>query len=116
MTIDFKPPLADVASGDALRILLVDDSGAQRALLKTILKRSGYDVIAVESADMALAILDDPMPTVVLCDWMMPGMSGPEFCARVRELDHLHYIYILILTSTARRNRRTAHALGCGGR
>ena len=105
-----------MASGDArnaLRILLVDDSGAQRALLKTILKRSGYEVIAVESADMALAVLDDPMPTVVLCDWMMPGMSGPEFCARVRELDHLHYIYILILTSLQEKEA-PAHALDVG--
>ena len=98
----------------ALRILLVDDSGAQRALLKSILKRSGYaDVIAVENADAALAVLDDPMPTVVLCDWMMPGMSGPEFCARVRELDHLHYIYILILTSLQEKEA-PAHALDVG--
>ena len=98
----------------ALRILLVDDSGAQRALLKSILKRSGYtDVIAVENADAALAVLDDPMPTVVLCDWMMPGMSGPEFCARVREVDHLHYIYILILTSLQEKEA-PAHALDVG--
>lgn len=83
-----------------LRMLLVDDSAAQRALLTRILKRSGYEpVVAVESADQALALLDDPMPTVVLCDWMMPGMSGPEFCERVRALDHRHYVYILILTS-----------------
>lgn len=96
-----------------LRVLLADDSAAQRTLLKVILKRAGHEVIAVESADAALDILNDPMPTVVLCDWMMPGLSGPEFCQRVRALDPVHYVYILILTSLQEKEA-PAHALDVG--
>ncbi|MEM9317661.1 MAG: fused response regulator/phosphatase [Pseudomonadota bacterium] len=87
------------ATGDEPRVLLVDDSAAQRQLLSKVLARVGYQVATAADAQEALAHLDDAMPTVVVCDWMMPGMSGPEFCERVRELDHVHYVYILILTS-----------------
>ena len=114
MTMELKQPLGrSEEAANHLRVVLVDDSAAQRALLKTILKRSGLDVIAVGSAADALTILDDPMPTVVLCDWMMPGMSGPEFCERVRERDHRHYVYILILTSLQEKDA-PARALDVG--
>lgn len=116
MTLEFNATTFDGPGPSAapdIRIVLVDDSAAQRALLKSILKRSGFQAIAVESADAALALLDDPMPTVVLCDWMMPGLSGPEFCARVRALDPLHYTYILILTSLQDKSA-PAHALDVG--
>ncbi|MEM1272470.1 MAG: fused response regulator/phosphatase [Pseudomonadota bacterium] len=96
-----------------LRVLLVDDSAAQLQLLKSILKRSGYDAVCTGSAQDALNILDDARPTVVVCDWMMPEMSGPEFCKQVRAVTRTHYVYILILTSLKDRNA-PAHVLEVG--
>jgi two-component system cell cycle response regulator len=84
-----------------MRVLIADDSAISRALLKSTLQRSGYDVIAVDDGDKAWSVLseDNPPPLAIL-DWMMPGLTGPEVCRRVRDIeDSERYIYILLLTS-----------------
>lgn len=82
-------------------------------MLSSVLKRAGYDVMAVADAEEALEVVDNAAPTVVVCDWMMPGLSGPEFCQRVRAMERDDYIYILILTSITEKSA-TAHALDVG--
>ena len=70
-------------------ILLIDDNAVQAATRQTILKRAGYFVIAVLSPQRALEQLrsnDFPEPIdLILTDHIMPGMSGSEFVAHLRE-------------------------------
>lgn len=95
------------------RVLVVDDSPSQRKLLGSMLRRAGYDVLSAADASEALELLDNTKINVVVCDWMMPGLSGPDFCARVRAMEREDYIYILILTSKSEKGA-TAHALDAG--
>lgn len=44
-------------------------------------------------------ICREAMPEIVLSDWMMPGMSGPEFCRAFRDIDTNGYSYFILLTS-----------------
>src|SRR5690349_18352517 len=83
-----------------MRVLIADDSAMSRALLKSTLQRWGYDVIAVEDGDEAWSVLSSrgaPVLAILAC--VMPGMSGPEVCRRVRETRREPYTYILLLTS-----------------
>jgi CheY-like chemotaxis protein len=69
-------------------LLLIDDNAVQAATRQTILKRSGYFVIAALSPERALEQFrsnDLPAPIdLIITDHMMPGMNGTEFVTQVR--------------------------------
>lgn len=88
-----------MAHGAVRRVLLVDDSRVQRKILSTSLRRWGYAVIEAGSALEALEICRHTAIDVVVSDWMMPGMSGLEFCSAFRVLHRDSYGYFILLTS-----------------
>jgi len=65
------------------RVLVVDDEENIRLVLRTLLKKNGYEVQVAASAEDALAVLDSFDPDFVLADVRMPGMSGIELCAEL---------------------------------
>ncbi len=68
-------------------ILVVDDDPVQRRLLDAMLKRSGYEVLAVEGGEQALALLGDDSQRVdaLVLDLVMPGRDGMAVLAALRE-------------------------------
>ena len=86
--------------GDVIRrVLVVDDSRAQRRILTASLQRWGFDVREADSGGAALRICADYAPDLVLSDWMMPGMTGLEFCRVFRDMARDSYGYFILLTS-----------------
>lgn len=85
-------------------VLVVDDSRLQRKILTSSLKRWGYDVIEADSGEAALQMCKLRAPKLVLSDWMMPGMSGIEFCKAFREASGDDYGYFILLTSKSEKN------------
>ena len=85
-------------------VLVVDDSRSQRRIISTFLKRWGFSVREADCADAALALCRTAPPDLVLSDWMMPGMSGPEFCREFRALSRDTYGYFILLTSKNEKN------------
>jgi len=65
-------------------ILVVEDEGGIRALVRKILKRQGYQVLEAASGDEALKVLaeDGHQVDLLLTDVMMPGMNGVELSQR----------------------------------
>jgi len=83
-----------------MRVLIADDDEIYRSLLCTTLSRWGYQVFAVSDGDQAFACLSaDDAPALAVLDWMMPGLSGPEICKRLRAAPGPRYTYILLLTA-----------------
>ena len=83
-----------------MKVLIADDSATSRILLRGALQRWGYEVVAAENGKQALEILArDDAPAMAILDWVMPYMTGPEVCRRVRETRREPYTYILLLTS-----------------
>jgi two-component system cell cycle response regulator len=83
-----------------MKVLIADDSATSRILLRSSLLRWGYDVAVAENGAQAWEILAAPdAPTMAILDWVMPHMTGPEVCRRVREAHREPYTYILLLTS-----------------
>lgn len=99
--IDVKPPIS--ASPPALRVLVVDDSKAQRKILSLSLARWGYDVTEAASGEEALLLCRQASFDMVLSDWMMPGMSGLDFCKEFRLLPREGYGYFILLTSKSEK-------------
>lgn len=80
-------------------VLVVDDSRAQRRILSSYLSRWGFRVFEAASGLDALDICAREKIDLVVSDWMMPGMTGLEFCEVFRTLDREHYGYFILLTS-----------------
>lgn len=84
-------------------VLIVDDSRAQRKILQMQLTRWGYDITEAASGDEALALCLAQDFDIVLSDWMMPGMSGLEFCKAFKQLPRDGYGYFILLTSKSEK-------------
>ncbi|WP_300033000.1 SpoIIE family protein phosphatase [uncultured Roseobacter sp.] len=85
-------------------VLVVDDSRLQRKILTSLLKRWGFRVIEAASGNEALEQCKEHQPELVISDWVMPGMSGIEFCSKFREMTQDHYGYFILLTSKSEKN------------
>ena len=80
-------------------ILIVEDARDQRLILSSVLKKKGHHVYLAENGKEALALLESNASIqVVISDWMMPEMDGPELCKRIRSRNFSRYIYFLMLT------------------
>ena len=69
------------------RVLVVDDERKMRRVLQILLERMGLESLAAESAEEALERIEREQVALVLTDLRMPGASGIDLLARVRELD-----------------------------
>ncbi len=97
----------------ARRVLVVDDSRAQRRLLSVSLERGGYQVTEAASGEEALFLCRQNDYDMIISDWVMPGMSGLEFCRAFRALPREIYAYFVLLTSNSEK-ADVADGLDCG--
>lgn len=81
-----------------MRILIAEDERITRASLARHLQSWGHTVATAEDGDKALALFRADPPDIVLTDWEMPGLSGPELVQRIREEQARGFVYIVMLT------------------
>jgi len=82
-----------------MKLLIAEDDIFFRKLLQQTLG-ADYDVILAEDGNEAWATLQrEDAPQLAILDWVMPGLSGPQVCRRVRECSHLDSMYLIILTA-----------------
>jgi two-component system response regulator AtoC len=70
------------------RVLVVDDEENIRLVLRTLLKKHGYEVEVAEGGQAALAALDSFDPDVILTDVRMPRMGGLDLLAALKAKQH----------------------------
>ncbi|MEO8529922.1 MAG: SpoIIE family protein phosphatase [Deltaproteobacteria bacterium] len=96
-------PDADVkllpAPTEPLRILVVDDSRAQTMMLAAMLRKFGHEVDVAYDGTEALLLWEWYPHDIVLSDWSMPGLTGPDLCSRIRNSKTPYYTYFILLTS-----------------
>ena len=98
--------------GERIRILAVDDEPDLRTLLRILLVNKGYEVLEAASGQEAVErISKDSNVDLVIMDIMMPGLSGVEACARIREFSTAP---VLFLTAKGTMQDK-ADAYGAGG-
>ena len=81
------------------RVLVVEDEGAQREVLKYNLEAEGFQVILAENGDEALLLVQEENPDLIVLDWMLPNVSGIEVCRRVKADPETRQIPIIMLSA-----------------
>jgi two-component system, cell cycle response regulator len=85
------------------RILVADDSPVHRKLVEHVLAEDSISVLFATSGHQAIEIFEREHPDLVLTDWMMPDLTGIEFCQKIRAGARSSYTYVIILTSNAEK-------------
>jgi sigma-B regulation protein RsbU (phosphoserine phosphatase) len=90
---------AEPGAATPRHVLVVDDSRAQRHMVSMQLRRWGYIVTECASGEAGLAVCAAGPVDIIISDWMMPGLTGLEFCRKFRDLGRESYGYFVLLTS-----------------
>jgi putative two-component system response regulator len=81
-----------------MQILIVDDDPITLELLANTIGRLGYGVTAAKGGREALDLMRNGSYRMVICDWEMPEMDGPELCRCIRRRFNGSYVYLILLT------------------
>lgn len=80
-------------------ILVVDDDIVSRTVVEKYLHKAGFEVLSAGNGKEALALFDQRFCPIVLTDWMMPEINGPQLCRMIRERKTDGYVFIILITA-----------------
>jgi CheY-like chemotaxis protein len=84
-----------------LQVLYIDDDETNRDIVKRILARAPYDVTMSEAEDghVGVAMAGEKHPELILMDFHMPGLAGPDAIKQIRANETLKGVKIIALTA-----------------
>ena len=80
-------------------VLVADDSGTDRRLLREILLQAGYRVILAENGEQAIEMAHKEYPDLILMDVVMPGINGFEATRTLTRDGGTRHIPVIICSS-----------------
>jgi two-component system, sensor histidine kinase and response regulator len=98
---------------EPVRVLVVEDSATQAEEVRLVLESGGFEVETAPTAEAGLECLERASFDLAISDVIMPGLSGYEFCRRVKGDVPWKALPVLLLTSL-REPIDIIHALECG--
>lgn len=93
-------------------ILVLDDDPDIRALLERELSTAGYEVMSADSAEDATRRIAERRPDLVIADINLPGASGVEFVAKLRDDATLGRVPVVYLTAVEESTELAVRTLG----
>jgi two-component system cell cycle sensor histidine kinase/response regulator CckA len=100
-------------AANAHQILIVEDSPTQAEKLNHLLQVQGYRTRIAKNGDLALSMLQEFRPSLVITDVLMPVMNGYDLCAAIKAQEHTRGIPVILLTSLS-DPKDVLEALKCG--
>jgi len=89
-----------------MKILIAEDQAPTALHLRRTLERLGHQATVAPDGEQAWRIVQTGEAPLLISDWMMPVVDGPELCRRIRSAAGDPYTYIILLTSRDRREDR----------
>jgi len=80
-------------------VLVVDDDAGILRIIEMQLQRHGFQVVTAPNGQEALKVLRKTIPSVIILDVMMPGMSGYDVCQVVKRNERLEKVPVIFLTA-----------------
>jgi len=81
-----------------MRVLIAEDDPGIRDLLHDLIERQGHAVTVARDGEEAWGLFVEHGADVIVSDWLMPRVEGPELCRRVRQ-HQAPYAYFILLTA-----------------
>ena len=81
------------------KIMVVDDSPTERAFMEGLLKKRGYEVLAVDSGEQAIELSKSQKPDLILMDVVMPGLNGFQATRAITREESTKHIPVIICTT-----------------
>jgi signal transduction histidine kinase len=98
------------------KILYVEDDPASVALVRRVLEREGYQVVAVSDGLSAIETARRDTPDLILMDINISGLDGYEVTTRLRSIEEMRQVPIVAVTAaTLKGDRERSLAAGCNG-
>lgn len=88
------------------KVLIVDDEIIGRQLLQAVLLPEGYEIFLAEDGEEAITLTQAHKPHLVLMDVMMPGIDGYETVRRMKAIDEIASIPVIMVTALDDRDSR----------
>ncbi len=88
------------------RILIVEDEPAQAEVLSYNLRMEDYQVDVADNGELALLLVAEAPPDLILLDWMLPDVSGIEICRRLRNRPDSKHVPIIIVAARGEEGDR----------
>lgn len=83
----------------AKKILVVEDEEALRQLYVEVLSQEGFEVKGAENGQVALSLIPEFQPHLILLDLMMPVMDGKQLLRSMNDQEQMKLIPIIVLTN-----------------
>jgi two-component system alkaline phosphatase synthesis response regulator PhoP len=90
------------------QIYVIEDDDNIRDLIKIALEGFGYEVVAFEMAEDCLKQIESDKPSLAVFDLMLPGMDGLSAIRKIRKIDSLKDLPVLVLTAKDREFDKVA--------
>jgi two-component system cell cycle response regulator DivK len=97
----------------AARVLVVEDNPTNLKLLRDVLDRTGFDVVAATTGEDGARLAGEVEPDLILMDLQLPGIDGTEALRRIRSTAQGASVPVLAVTAFAMDADRS-RALECG--
>jgi two-component system phosphate regulon response regulator PhoB len=82
-------------------VLVVEDEPSIQELISVGLARNGHTVRRAMNGEEAMRQVGEVLPDVILLDWMLPDLSGPDFTRRLRADARTREVPVIMLTARA---------------
>jgi two-component system cell cycle response regulator len=82
-----------------MKILIVEDELIFRRMVKKYLLEAGHEIVEAEDGQAAWELFQREPFHLVITDWMMPGLNGPQLVENIRTSGQKNYTYIIMLTA-----------------
>ena len=94
-------PISNVQAPPGAVVLVVDDEQNIQHVVSEVLRKDGFSVVGAFSAEEAFDQVRDGVPDLIVLDWNLPGMTGIDFCRRLRRERNTARLPIMFLTSNS---------------
>jgi diguanylate cyclase (GGDEF)-like protein len=81
-----------------MKVLVVEDGRTTRMMLRSAVEGLGHECLTASDGSEAWELFRDQGADVIISDWLMPGIEGPELCRMVRAHSG-PYTYFILLTA-----------------
>jgi DNA-binding response OmpR family regulator len=96
------------------KIMVVDDDGAIRTVIRRYLMDSGLSVVATDNGSDGLLLVREAHPDLVLVDAEMPGLDGHAVCRVLKREASTRHVPVILMSGTRLDDKDVLSGFECG--